>query len=248
MIKLIACDLDGTLLPKGEKRLTAEVENAVKACINKGIKFALITGRDYPSATQVVDFMHRDIYFMCCGGAVGLRGGKVVYSKPVSAENVILTFKAVKKSGKDATFCSDKCIYAFGSKKFTEEIKAQYGDGAEIISEISEIKGNIYKISVFGDEKCSVFDTVPHGMRCWYKRGGLEEYINRFAGKAQALGDLMMREGAFAGEVLCAGDEIQGDGEMLKKAGNAVSTNPQTAKACGVPYVSTPMGIFSEVL
>ena len=47
MIKLIVCDVDGTLLPHGEKRISYDIADLIKEAGNKGISFAAASGRAY---------------------------------------------------------------------------------------------------------------------------------------------------------------------------------------------------------
>ncbi len=70
MIKLIAIDLDGTLL-RSDKSLSDENINALKYAHNKGIKIVICTGRPYQAILpilQVLDFQTQDDYFITFNG------------------------------------------------------------------------------------------------------------------------------------------------------------------------------------
>lgn len=47
MLKLIASDIDGTLLQNGEKELSGQAVNQVKQLKEMGILFAAASGRQY---------------------------------------------------------------------------------------------------------------------------------------------------------------------------------------------------------
>ena len=244
MIKLIASDLDGTLLPKGEKRLSDGVERAIKAALNKGIKVAIITGRSYPSVRVPVTLDSDEIYYYCCGGAVGIKGGKTLYSKPIKSENVILALKTAREQSRAVMLSGDKVVYIYGdeSGKYDELCK-EHG-GATKISCMTQIDVPIYKISFLGVDDTPVFDCTPNGLKLWYRRHGLEEYINRFACKGAAIGDLMMRLGVLASETVSAGDVVSDDADMLKKVGTRYAFSYELAAETGAKYIENPLEIF----
>ena len=243
MIKLIACDLDGTLLPRGEKRLSAEVENKIKSVISNGVNFAVISGRDYPSLCRVFDFRSDDIYYVCCGGSVCIKGGKTLYSKPVTAESVIAAIKASKQSGKGLVLCSDKAVYVYGNSDFVSFVKRMYGDDAIEIHCNRGVASPVYKISFYGETAEKSLEPNALGLKLFYNRNGWEEYVSRIAGKMEAFSDLRMRVSVLASETVAAGDDLCDVG-MLKKAGKAYAFTPDAARESGAEYVTDPMRIF----
>ena len=102
----------------------------------------------------------------------------------------------------------------------------------------------IYKISFLVNGESRVFDRTPNGLKLWYKRNGLEEYINRFACKGAAIGDLMMRVGVLASETVSAGDVISDDADMLKKVGTRYAFSSDLANETGAKYTKNPLEIF----
>ncbi|MCR4715952.1 MAG: Cof-type HAD-IIB family hydrolase [Lachnospiraceae bacterium] len=68
MIKLIACDLDGTLLDSN-KRLPEEFPKLIEKLKAKGIHFAVASGRSYAGIKEMfIDYID-DIVFICDNGA-----------------------------------------------------------------------------------------------------------------------------------------------------------------------------------
>ncbi len=244
MIKLIASDLDGTLLPRGEKRISTEVENAIKTALNKGVKVAIITGRSYPSLRVPFPIDSEEIYYYCCGGAVGIKGGKTHYSKPVSAENVILALKAARDRGVAVMLSGDAEVYIYGDQNGRyDELCREHG-GVTKITCMTQVKRPIYKISFLGVGNEPIFGRAPNGLKLWYSRNGLEEYINRFASKGAALSDLMMRAGVLSGETVAAGDVVSDDADMLGKAGVRYAFSPELARETGGILTDVPLEIF----
>ena len=232
-------------MPKGEKRLSDEVEKSIKATLNKGVKFAIITGRSYPSLRVPMTLDSDEIYYYCCGGAVGIKGGKTLYSKPVSAENVILALKTARAQGRAVMLSGDTEVYIYGDERGEYgELCREHG-GATKITCMTEVKRPIYKISFLGVGSEWAFDRTPNGLKLWYKRNGLEEYINRFAGKGAAISDLMMRTGVLASETVSAGDVISDDADMLKKVNTRYAFSPDLAREADAKYTENPLDIFN---
>ena len=244
MIKIYACDLDGTLLPRGRDRLSAEIENKIKAVIADGAVFAAVSGRDYCSLRSVLDFCADDVYYFCCGGSVCLKGGRVIYSKPVSSDAVISAIKAAKSKGIGLVLSGADREYVYGDDDFCARIGRIYGDSAVRIFCNRGVDASVYKISFYcGDGKS--IDPSAVGLRQFYNRNGWEEYISRIADKGDALSSLMMRLGVFKTDVISAGDDLS-DAPMLKKAGRAYAFGRELALALGLALSEDPREIFDR--
>lgn len=69
MIRMIALDVDGTLLtPRGE--VTAETVRAIRTARERGVKVVLSTGRSVPEAVWLTGLTGCDSRAVCIGGAV----------------------------------------------------------------------------------------------------------------------------------------------------------------------------------
>ena len=67
MVKLVVCDIDGTLLGKDQIQLEGDAAKALGALIESGKKVALASGRSYFSmrkvvSSQPVSYTHLDVY------------------------------------------------------------------------------------------------------------------------------------------------------------------------------------------
>ena len=84
-IKLIATDLDGTLL-RSDKTISAYTVSILEKCRKKGIKLVYATGRGQTAAklTNGVDFDGK----ITMNGAVGKIGDEVVYSRLIPSETL----------------------------------------------------------------------------------------------------------------------------------------------------------------
>lgn len=75
MIRLIASDIDGTLLPEGSDRLNPEMFDVIRKLKAQGILFAAASGRSYTSISRLFAPVKDDIIFIADNGAnVSCRG------------------------------------------------------------------------------------------------------------------------------------------------------------------------------
>lgn len=87
MIKLIAIDLDGTLLTS-DKRIADEDKEYLSKLIDNGIKVVVSTGRDFFSAREFFDKEDRILYNTLSGNAIFDSFGNEIYSNHLSYETV----------------------------------------------------------------------------------------------------------------------------------------------------------------
>jgi Cof subfamily protein (haloacid dehalogenase superfamily) len=86
-IKLIAIDIDGTLL-NPQREITPRVEAAIRRAREAGIVVTLATGRRYFSTSQIASKLGLTIPLILCDGSLVLEhpDGSVLHTNPLQAE------------------------------------------------------------------------------------------------------------------------------------------------------------------
>lgn len=69
MIKLIATDVDGTIVKDGSANVNAELFDTIKKLRDKGIIFVVASGRQYPSIRNMFSSISEDLIFVAENGA-----------------------------------------------------------------------------------------------------------------------------------------------------------------------------------
>lgn len=85
MIRLIATDMDGTLLDS-ESRLPAELPQVLDALEARGVVFCAASGRPYGSLLREFEGVADKIVFICENGALIMRGGERVFLDAIDPE------------------------------------------------------------------------------------------------------------------------------------------------------------------
>jgi Cof subfamily protein (haloacid dehalogenase superfamily) len=83
MYKLLALDIDGTLLTSG-KVISPRTLAAILAARASGLRLVLVTGRRYPAARRIADLLGTDIPLVLHNGALVVEHGSVLRCRPLS--------------------------------------------------------------------------------------------------------------------------------------------------------------------
>ena len=140
-IKLIACDMDGTLL-NGKRKISAANANAIGNALKEGIKVTIATGRMFASIKNYVEELGLDIPLVVYNGALVKEAlsGKEIGAWPVP----------VDVANKVATFCRDRDIYVHAYiddvlwVREDSEFARYYADFAGVQFEVHERNYLIY--------------------------------------------------------------------------------------------------------
>lgn len=76
MIRLIACDIDGTLLTDGRTEIAPGVFTQIGRLAARGIRFCPASGRQYSSLRRLFQPVADQLYYICENGAVVFGPGK----------------------------------------------------------------------------------------------------------------------------------------------------------------------------
>lgn len=117
MYKLIAVDLDGTLLNSyGE--VTEYSKKIIKKLIENGIKFIIASGRPIDSVKAIAKEIGCNEYFIAGNGAIiyDIQKDKTIYEKYLSKSKVLEIIKICEKNSISYNVYTDKTILATSLK------------------------------------------------------------------------------------------------------------------------------------
>ena len=111
MIKFIATDLDGTLLPDSSKNPEPQDFEAIKALQQRGVIFAAASGRQYDNLQRLFAPVSRDMAFICENGALIMYHGKRLSITPIEHDDAIAVIKDILSlDGCEAQISTDELI------------------------------------------------------------------------------------------------------------------------------------------
>ena len=167
MIKMVASDLDGTLLIGGRQTLPEEIFSLVKELKKMGILFVAASGRQYANMRNLFAPVKDDMAFISENGGLAVQNEKLLYCDSFDKELVSEIIQAIwEKPGAEFS-CSTKDFYYIMPKTehyrhlMIEEVKNQ----CKIIKSFDEITEPCMKVAVYEKE-----GMTEESIRYWRER------------------------------------------------------------------------------
>ncbi len=232
MIKLVASDLDGTILKNGAQSLPAGFVDLIRGLKDAGIHFAAASGRQYANMRRLFLPLEDEISYICENGALTLYKGKVL-NQDVFPDDLLrdILREAQKKEGTEATSSMWNVQYLLSRdpefiRMMTEVIRYD----CKVASSIDEIPEGCIKAAIYenqGDmEENLHYWNSRFGDRCKVATSGSRwlDFIPYSTNKGNGVRELLKVLGLRPEECMVFGDEYN-DTEMLQsvKYGVAMS-------------------------
>ncbi len=246
MIKLLAIDMDGTLLNE-EKHIDTPQKEAVQKTIEAGIKVVLCTGRPLFGVLPVYGELELEKYnldeYVILNNGCSLRkttNWELLDNKEITKEDVIYLDKLRKGYNLDLTVSNDNDYFVVGDKanKYTiEDGKLVYVDIKPIaLEEATSGKHTFFKSMYLGEEeeiqrfKNDNENLLKDKYDAVLSQIHIFEMLPFGTNKAAALKELAEKLGIEREEIMTIGDG-NNDVEMLEFAGIGVAMGNGTESA-----------------
>jgi len=226
-VKLVATDMDGTLLTS-KKEMPEEAIPLIEQLMDKGIMFAVSSGRFYHNLLKIYDKIANDIIVVAENGALVMDKGEIVYSSVISSGDVREIVREVRKiPGTKITLCGLHAGYLFANEmdEMMEEMAHNYFIQHKVIETLDDIPHDeqILKFAIF-DESHRAFETIHDGLAHLSHKyqvavSGAEwaDITNVGVNKGVAIKALQEKYGITYEETMVFGDQ-QNDYEMMQQA------------------------------
>lgn len=243
MIKLIATDLDGTLI-NSNRTIPDDFKEIWNILDEKGIVFLAATGRDYHGAAGFFGDFAEKMMFICDNGANIYDKGKVIETHNIPMEKVHRMLGEIDKiENADPMLCGTKGTYVTaGSPAFMEKMSKHYSP-LTWVDNLYEIDDDIFKVSVYdatGDIKNHTYEplaqqigkdfTIHMSANIWV------DIMDTAADKGIAINRVQSRLNVTKEETMAFGD-FYNDIPLLDQAGYAfVMANGTDDMKAKYPY------------
>lgn len=220
MIKLIASDIDGTLL-NDKKQLPPDFEQTLDLIESKEASFVIASGRSYSALSiQFADYAHK-LSFICDNGAYIVYNGELISISIIPHETVCEIIKCCNENGLTALLCGKKGTYYSSSDNIYRTEIGTYYNNAVFLSDLTSCSDDIFKIAVFEEKgiedhgnvilrgKFGDKVNVALSGRCW------TDLMNAGVNKGEGLTVIQKKMGITREESAAFGDFLN-DIEMLE--------------------------------
>lgn len=240
-IKLIASDIDGTLLLDGRRELSAQMIEQIEMLHERGILFAAASGRQMPNLERLFAPVKDKIAYIAENGALVVYQEEVIAKLPLerSVGKAILEDIRQKKnceillSGENTSYLEPK------SEEYEKHMKFFVKNNVTVVDNILDVQEDYLKISVYekdGVKDCEAYFKERWGNVVTVVTSGYAwlDMIALHVNKGNALLMLMKKLGISREETAAFGDNYN-DIEMLKTAGYGYamsSAQPGVSDCC----------------
>lgn len=151
MIKLIASDIDGTLVPDGSHEINPELYDVILKLRAKGIQFAAASGRQWASVESIFEPIKEKIFYLSDNGAYVGCHGRNLFLNPIERQTVMEVVEDVRRlegmelllSGPDHVYLETK------NQEFIDWLIYGYKFQVKQVEDLTRIDTDIIKISVY---------------------------------------------------------------------------------------------------
>lgn len=224
MIRLVTCDIDGTLLHDGAWELEDTIFTLIRRLRERGIAFAAASGRQHYRLRKMFAPVASDIFFICENGAVVFDGdtplSQTVLNKPQAhaliGEILAAPELEVLISGAESCYLLPK------TDDYVHLIRDLIAYRTVIVSSLDEIPEPIIKVSAY--RKAGAEPIVPLFAPTWahvfnMAIAGHEWLDFTLSDKGTGLDDILQATGIDPKDVMSFGDNFN-DLPLLQKVGH----------------------------
>ena len=223
MIKLVACDLDGTLLDS-KKRIPKEFPKIIEEFKKRGIYFVVASGRSYAGLKEMFADYIDDLVFICDNGAFVMYKGERLVLKLLKREEVNELVMFTRDMDGLILLCGMMATYhrSAPTKAANDEI-ATYYTNRIIVDDDIDVDDDIFKVAIYDNLKSEEHSYPELVKRYGDKYNGQtsgEHWMDVMTGgtnKGTALKDIMEKLGVGYDEAMAFGDYMN-DYELLENA------------------------------
>lgn len=254
-IKLIAADLDGTLMLPDHQTVGENTKNVLKKCSEKGVKIAIATGRTFSLVEPVIKQVPFVDYVIYSNGAgvYDCSGKKRIYSDPIERETAFRVLRFLQslsiyyefyadgaphnEKSRVKYFCLKGVPESFARELLSEAVSHENID--EFLSKADIEKINLFSLPQETNEKIL---KMLEGEKSLSVTSSIEcniEINKSDTNKGKALSGLCDLMGITAGETMCFGDGGN-DVEMLRFADYSFAMENATEAAKAAAKFSAP--------
>lgn len=236
MMKLIASDIDGTLLVEGHDKLNPELFDVIMKLKEKGILFAAASGRQYHSVRRLFEPIANDMIFICENGSNVICRGYEMSSTVLNrqdAEDLIRYIRTLEgccltASTRGAMYVEDE------EEHFLRLLTEGYHNEIQLVQDVLAEDIDIIKISIY--KEGGIRDIAPEIVDLWKGRFNTVvagepwiDFMDYQADKGNALKKIQDVLQIKKEETMAFGDN-HNDLGMLKAAGESYAVaNARTA-------------------
>lgn len=154
MIRLIVSDVDGTLLQNGERTVSRKCLDLIEDICDKGIIFAVASGREYSNLYRIFGKVQRRIMYICLNGALIIYKGKVICKTPIDRNLGLEIIDDIQSQKRCDVLLSgiNTCYIKNTHRAYVDHIVNFLRNNTTLVRNFEDVEDDFLKISVHAGE------------------------------------------------------------------------------------------------
>jgi hypothetical protein len=243
MIKVIASDVDGTLIRKGMLHVDPRLFDIIRELKKHNILFVAASGRPYNNLIEVFEPVKDEIAYISESGPIGMYHNEMFYDKPLDREIVVSMVNDIRsREGGNILFSQVESTYleTTPGSPYHNYMAHELLYNSLIVPDVLALGKPCYKVAscnLAGNEADSIYYKEKYGDDYTVVTSGdyWVDMIPKGVDKGTCLQALLTKLGVAPDECMAFGDQ-ENDMAMLELAGTSYAMNtsmPHVVEAAG---------------
>ena len=163
MIKLIASDLDGTLVSGNMADLPEGFPEVVRELKKRGIIFAAASGRQYHNLRRLFHEVKDEIAYICENGALSVYQGQLLHKVDIPLETAVSIIRRLEaEPGTEVLVSGAFTCYIHPKEPLFEQYIKNMGNQYQVVPDLTDIGEPIIKLALFEKEGTEERNRQPY--------------------------------------------------------------------------------------
>lgn len=249
--RLIASDIDGTLLPYGVQHLDPVIFEEIRRLKDNGILFMAASGREYSNLRRLFASAADDIVYLCLNGCLTMAENKVVSREIMNPDDAVDLIRAITACPYTEVLVSGEktCYLHPKDPAYLHLVRDVVGNNVTVVDDLTSIPEPFSKISAY--EKDRVTDLsewkARFGSRLTVQLGGRNwvDCTPKNVNKASGFRRLLAALDIDPRDTIMFGDN-ENDSAILAAAGTSAAVRtaaPAILAQCDIVVDSVPRAL-----
>lgn len=224
MIRLIASDIDGTLVRDGENELDPRYYDQILRLREKGFQFVAASGRQWHSIERIFDPIKEKIFYVSDNGAYVGCYGRQLFVTPIDRQLVMDMIRDVRACpGLDIALSGPDVVYLeTENEQFVNWLVESYRFEVRCVPDLTKVEDQFIKFSVYKETDVEnaarhIYEKYKDALKITISGDMWMDCMEKSVSKGAALQQIQESLGIGPEETMAFGDQLN-DLEMLERA------------------------------
>jgi hypothetical protein len=151
MLKMIACDIDGTILQNGQKQLDPELFSLIRRLKKCGVEYLSCSGRQYANQRRLFAPVADEISYICENGSLTMHRGQAIFCETLDRSKALTLLRYIQEQPHcESLLSTQRCCYVQPkTEEYVVHMREFVGNDTDVVREWEDISEDFIKISLY---------------------------------------------------------------------------------------------------